>query len=283
MTAHKIKGNKTLAELTQFCHSRLARLSLRIVVIQFPVVSEATQQQLWSSTISCRAKKRAFEQAGFQVEWKQLSETEDLHRFVDLLVGLDQNAEIVGVIIQRPVPSRFRSVLASGVPTCDLDACSRTFPNHKGCAAAEAAIRLILHFSGLINEVAVIGGLGYVGNAVVQCLQDLCIPYLIIDKGHPLREVHSSPVVVSATGQPHLLTRQHISETQRLLIDVGFTPLSLNPLVVYGDIHPDAYPSSGIVTPVPGGVGPFQIAVLLARAAHLAGLKELPEWNLEPG
>lgn len=84
-----------------------------------------------------------------------------------------------------------------------------------------------------------------------------------LDAGDDLRRVADADIVISTAGSPHLLTRDHLGERHRLVVDAGFSPRGDR--VVFGDVHPNAVTIPQYLTPVPGGVGPVEMAVLMER------------------
>jgi methylenetetrahydrofolate dehydrogenase (NADP+)/methenyltetrahydrofolate cyclohydrolase len=73
--------------------------------------------------------------------------------------------------------------------------------------------------------------------------------------------------VVSAVGNPHFLTEQHIRPHHRLVVDSGFLPQDDGSIA--GDIAPSARQVPQYITPVPGGIGPVEMAVLMERMVRL--------------
>jgi methylenetetrahydrofolate dehydrogenase (NADP+) / methenyltetrahydrofolate cyclohydrolase len=73
-------------------------------------------------------------------------------------------------------------------------------------------------------------------------------------------------VIVAGVGHPHLVTADMV-KTGAAVVDVGITRL---PEGLAGDIHPDVAEVAGYLTPVPGGVGPMTIAILLRNTVLAA-------------
>ena len=103
-------------------------------------------------------------------------------------------------------------------------------------------------------------------------------------------------IVVAAIGRPGFVTRDFV-KPGATVIDVGTTPVQDRHLVerlfgagsarpeafdrrgsvVVGDVHPDVAEVAGAMTPVPGGVGPLTIAMLLRNTVTAATAARLPE------
>jgi methylenetetrahydrofolate dehydrogenase (NADP+) / methenyltetrahydrofolate cyclohydrolase len=73
-------------------------------------------------------------------------------------------------------------------------------------------------------------------------------------------------VIVAATGRPNLVTAEMV-KPGATVVDVGITRTDEG---LVGDVHPDARGVAGLLTPVPGGVGPMTIAMLLGNAVKAA-------------
>ena len=108
-----------------------------------------------------------------------------------------------------------------------------------------------------------VGARGFVGRGVVRLLNDRGLDVEQIDLGDDLHRVTRADIVVSTAGNPHLLTAEHIRPYHRLVVDSGFTPQADGS--VTGDVHPAAARLPQNITPVPGGVGPIEMAVLMDR------------------
>ncbi len=92
-------------------------------------------------------------------------------------------------------------------------------------------------------------------------------PHVVIEAHDDLGLLRQCNTIVSSTGVPGLLRPGALDARHRIIIDVGFTPVSSDPLIVLGDVNPAAVPPDAYYTPVPGGIGPMQIAILLERIA----------------
>jgi methylenetetrahydrofolate dehydrogenase (NADP+)/methenyltetrahydrofolate cyclohydrolase len=81
--------------------------------------------------------------------------------------------------------------------------------------------------------------------------------------------VRQADVVVAAVGVPHLV-RPEMVKPGAAVIDVGINRTDDG---LTGDVHPDVAQVAGLLTPVPGGVGPMTIAMLLAGTVRAARLR----------
>lgn len=279
--ARLVRGGPTLERTIACCTSLRTSLETRVVVIlEFPPVAEARDDaRVWASNISTRAKRVAFERIGLPACVEQVQADASISELAARLSDLSSAPEVLAVILQQPIPARLQPALHALAAEKDLDAVAGRGAPFAACAAAEASIRLVRHFGHPGDRVAVVGGGGFVGSAVVRSLEADRV--FVVEREHDLDRVRDAAVIVTAAGRPNLLDRRHLRGGHRLLVDVGFTPLSMSPLIIRGDIDPEACPPDAFLTPVPGGVGPLQVAVLLERAAQRVAQVEFPPWEFE--
>ncbi|MEV6583667.1 hypothetical protein AB0M92_36620 [Streptomyces sp. NPDC051582] len=87
----------------------------------------------------------------------------------------------------------------------------------------------------------------------------------------------SRRIVVSTAGSAHLLTSEHIRPHHRVVVDSGFSPQPDGSFA--GDMHPSATSIPQNITPVPGGVGPVEMAVLMERIVRQVTDPDLQPWS----
>jgi hypothetical protein len=86
-------------------------------------------------------------------------------------------------------------------------------------------------------------------------------------------------IIASTTGAANSLNEEYILPHHKLVIDCGFAPMLIDgKMVVDGDVSKSAYSIPQFITPVPGGIGPMEMAVLGERFTN----KILVEANLSP-
>ncbi len=133
-------------------------------------------------------------------------------------------------------------------------------------------------------EIAVVGARGFVGQGVVQQLYDRGFSVLALDQRdsgfvpEDLLQVRNADIVISTTGQPELLDERHLVPDHRLVLDSGFTNLGDR---ICGDIRASARAIAQNFTPVPGGIGPTEMAVLLERFVSQELSVRFTPWQIE--
>lgn len=87
-----------------------------------------------------------------------------------------------------------------------------------------------------------------------------------VTSGRRVESAKKADIVIVALGKPHLIQSKHIKKGA-IVIDVGYNRKDGK---VLGDVHPSVKQKAGYLTPVPGGVGPMTVAMLLENTYRLA-------------
>ena len=233
-----------------------------------------------AAAVYVRNQKRTAEQAGIPFEeqvWPaDISQDECKAR----IIAMNDDARVLGVILQRPVPEHIsvRSLQSAIHPLKDVEGMNPASIGNivysdvalAPCTAA-ASVELIkrtgLPLEGL--EVVMIGHSEIVGKPAAMMLMAEGATVTVCH--HMTRSVamHSrrADVVVVAVGKPHLIGADMI-KPGAVVIDIGINQIDTadGPKIV-GDVDTDAVIEvAGWITPVPGGVGPVTVAILMRNA-----------------
>lgn len=198
---------------------------------------------------------------------------------LDRIDELNHDKSIDGILVQLPLPNILnqQEVFDRIHPLKDVDVFSpvnvglllQGRPRLVPCTPAgiqELLVRSDISTEG--KKVAIINRSDIVGKPLQALLSQnnsranaTCT--LCHDHTPPetLKEVClSSDIIVVAVGIPNFL-QPHMVSKGVVVIDVGINRLATKQIV--GDVHPDVYPLTSAYTPVPGGVGPMTVAMLL--------------------
>jgi methylenetetrahydrofolate dehydrogenase (NADP+) / methenyltetrahydrofolate cyclohydrolase len=273
-----IRGQQILSETKERAQSLIPLFERKkVTIIRFDPPSEVNEE-VWSkheaARYSTEAKKKTFESMGCQVEEQRLDSQISSSLFERILVERQLDPNVLGVIIQHPIPLKVQERLSILSPEKDLDGMNPNHPNFVVSATSETIFRLVNAFADTERPVAVVGARGFVGAGVVQLLQQAQIPCIPLELGDDLRRTNEASIIVSATGVAEILDQRHINSDHKLVVDVGFIPTSARGLL--GDINRTAYDVPENITPVPGGIGPMQMATLLERSIQVLGQKIEP-------
>ena len=239
--------------------------------------------------------------------------TEELLVLVGQLNGRD---EIDGILVQLPLPKQVNAkrILDAVDPEKDVDgfhpvSVGRLVAGQPGLVACTpAGVMEILRRSGIAVEGAnavVMGRSDIVGKPMALLLMHAHATVTIChSKTKNLPEVvRRADIVVAAMGKAGMVQPEWI-QPGATVIDVGTNKLTdadlaaklyaSNPkrlekfrekgFTTCGDVHPDAAQVAGAITPVPGGVGPLTIAMLMSNTVKAARLRRasLPEVSGQP-
>lgn len=249
-----------------------------------------------ASSSYIRGKKQAAERNGMEFFHVRLARTATVQEVKHVLSELANDLRVDGYILQLPLdvpndsplntPECVHELLACIPPDKDADGLhsenqGRLFANESSAsswksplpATALGVVRLLNHYgySLMGKEVCVLGKSRLVGMPTAG---------LCLNEGATVSVCHSktsdiglytrrADIIVVATGRKHLLRPEHIDPQKKsVVIDVG---IHADPQThkLSGDLSPESYPLLGAYTPVPGGVGPMTVAMLIENTLRL--------------
>lgn len=254
---------REVVEAYQPYRDRIAERDTRVLILRFtpgPAADDEWAARMQASAVSAQQKVRTFTALGAQVDSVALPDTVDAAELVDRIEAANDDSKVAAVIVQAPPPARLREVVDLIDPTKDIDALGVDSPR-PACATADGIVRVADPFLTPDTTIAVVGARGFVGGGVDRLLRERGHDPLALDLGDDLRQLRDVDVVLSATGRPHLLTAEYLRD-HLLVVDSGFVPHPDGPR---GDVAPDAARAPAAITPVPGGIGPVEMAVLAER------------------
>lgn len=198
---------------------------------------------------------------------------------------LNEDKTVTGVIIQLPVPPHLDSVALQarivpgkdieGVNPANLGYLTLSKPVNIPCTAL-AAFELIKSTGVSIKgkEAVVVGASEIVGKPVALLLSDERATVQICRSATPDLEGHcrNADILVAAVGRAGLITGDHVKQGA-VVIDVGINRVTLadGSKKTVGDVDFEAARAkAGWITPVPGGVGPMTVAMLLQNTVNAA-------------
>lgn len=235
------------------------------------------------------SKVRSCEKIGYQSTLIHLPETTSEDELLEQIHSLNTDKEIDGFIVQLPLPKHIdkEKVLMAVDPHKDVDGFHPTnfgkmaldmesFIPATPYGIVELLDRYKIDISG--KHAVVIGRSNIVGRPMSILLSRKSSPgnatvTLTHSRTKNLEAItKEADIVVSALGVPNFLTKDMIKEGA-IIIDVGITrvPDDSKPkgYVITGDVdYENVKEKASFITPVPGGVGPMTIAMLLQNTYH---------------
>jgi methylenetetrahydrofolate dehydrogenase (NADP+)/methenyltetrahydrofolate cyclohydrolase len=267
-----------------------------------------------ASEIYVRGKVKAGEQVGVYSEQHTPLETATTAELLALIDSLNRREEIDGILVQLPLPGQVdaKQVLLAVDPAKDVDgfhpinvgSLSTQRPGLIPCTPAgvlEILQRSQIPISG--QEAVVVGRSDIVGKPAAMLLINANATVTIChSKTHDLPGVcRRADILVAAIGRAGMITRDFV-KPGATVIDVGMNkvtePAEFQRLfagnaqreqtfrakgsTLIGDVHPEVAEVAGAMTPVPGGVGPLTIAMLMyntVKAAKMRRGSQVPEFS----
>ena len=283
MTAQLIDGKKISQERLQLVSAAVAKRlesGLRAPCLAVVLVGDNP-----ASAVYVRNKKSACQKCGIRslsYELPASTSQEDLLKLIDELNG---NAEVDGILVQLPLPEGLDSqaVLERIHPDKDVDGFHPynvgrlvvKMPLMRPCTPK--GVMTLLEAYGIDpkgKKAGVVGASNIVGRP--QALE-LLLARATVTICHSAtenldKEVRAADIVVVGVGIPNFVKGEWI-KPGAVVIDVGINRLEDGSLC--GDVEFDvAKERAGMITPVPGGVGPMTIATLLENTLHAATLHD---------
>ena len=203
--------------------------------------------------ISAHEKLRAFQAAGVPAQlitvsnWRQVATSRESLILSDTLK-----------VMQHPLPQEIANLPVRN----DLD--FNPGRDWAWPAVCEATKRALIALGGWRVEepVAVVGAKGFIGKHLVSMLEAGGCRPVALDKDDSLSALSKVNLVVAAASAAGFLTVRHIRSTHTVL-DLGFEKTKSGTAI--GNLTTAAFQKANYATPVPGGMGPAQIAILLER------------------
>lgn len=280
--ARVIDGKAVAQQLQAELAEKVARLKAahgivpKLVVI---LVGEDPASQLYVGN-----KERAAQKAGFDSQIVRLPESISQAELLEVIGDYNQDETCHGILVQLPLPDHIdgQEVLLAISPDKDVDGfhpmnMGRLWsgnPSLLPCTPAGIMKLLEAYEVELEGKQAlVIGRSNIVGKPMAQ---------LLLDRNATVTIAHSrtknvqalakqADILIVAIGQGHFVTKDFIKEGA-VVIDVGMNRLDDGRFV--GDVNFDQVAEvASLLTPVPGGVGPMTITMLLEQTYQIAKLQ----------
>ncbi|EOB8054104.1 bifunctional methylenetetrahydrofolate dehydrogenase/methenyltetrahydrofolate cyclohydrolase FolD [Staphylococcus aureus] len=221
-----------------------------------------------------RSKKKAAEKIGMISEIVHLEETATEEEVLNELNRLNNDDSVSGILVQVPLPKQVseQKILEAINPEKDVDGFhpinigklyidEQTFVPCTPLGIMEILKHAAIDLEG--KNAVVIGRSHIVGQPVSKLLlqKNASVTILHSRSKDMASYLKDADVIVSAVGKPGLVTKDVVKEGA-VIIDVGNTPDENGKLK--GDVDYDAVKEiAGAITPVPGGVGPLTITMVL--------------------
>jgi methylenetetrahydrofolate dehydrogenase (NADP+)/methenyltetrahydrofolate cyclohydrolase len=232
-----------------------------------------------ASDVYIRAKHRASQEVGIESRDLRLPATAGQDEVLAAVAELNANDEVDGILVQLPLPDGLDEVpvIEAVDPVKDVDG---FHPLNSGLLYLGRPLHVggtPLGVMALLDEygvelrgarAVVLGRSDIVGKPVAHLLLQRHATVTICHSrtADLAAEVSRADVLVAAVGVPWLVRPEWVREGA-VVVDVGLTRTEEG---LRGDVDPDVAERAALMTPVPGGVGPMTVAMLLRNAVRAA-------------
>ncbi len=234
-----------------------------------------------ASKIYVKNKSKACEELGIEYEEYLLKEETTMEELLNLIHKLNNDDKIHGILLQSPLPKHlnideaFREIS----PDKDVDGFNpvnvgKLCLNQDGFVSCtpNGVVKMLEEYN-IPTEGAntvIIGRSNIVGKPLVQCLLNKNATVTVChSKTKDIEKItQKADIVIAALGKPNFVKGDMVKEGS-VIIDVGINRLDNGKIV--GDIDfENVEKKASYITPVPGGVGPMTVAMLMSNVVKAA-------------
>ena len=238
-----------------------------------------------ASQVYVRNKERACEECGIYAEKYALTAETTQEELLKLIDELNNKSSISGILVQLPVPKHIdeKTIINAIAPNKDVDAFHPVnvgkimVGNYDFVPCTPAGVMELIKESGIDvsgKECVIVGRSNIVGKPQAMLLlhQNGTVTICHSKTKNLAEKTKNADILVAAVGIPNFIKGDMIKEGA-VVIDVGINRLENKKLC--GDVEfESAEKVAGAITPVPGGVGPMTIAMLMKNTVKAAILNK---------
>ena len=227
-----------------------------------------------------RAKEKAAKEIGIDFLFYKLTDKSSEKKVVGLIHRLNQDKNISGIIVQLPLSAHLpkKEILNAIALEKDIDVLSdkaRELLKNGQPIFIPPPAGAVLEFLKTAkmplkkSTVVVVGRGMLVGEPVAMLLKQRAKRLIVCDRKTKslTTETRKADILISAVGQPNLIKKEMVKKGA-VVIDAGTAKYKGK---IVGDVDfANVSPKISYITPVPGGVGPVTVAMLLANAVKAA-------------
>ena len=275
----RIDGKQISAQIKDELKERVEKENLEVTLAVIQVANDP------ASSVYVGNKKKACEYIGIRSLAYELPEETPEEELLQLIKELNDRDDVNGILVQLPLPAHMDEdkVIQTISPKKDVDgfhpqsvgALSIGQPGFVSCTPA-GVIQLLKRTGVEINgkECVIVGRSNIVGKPMaLLMLRENATVTVCHSHTKDLKEVTKrADILIVAIGKPKFITKEYVKDGA-VVIDVGIHRGADGKLcgdVDYDDVAPITY----AITPVPGGVGPMTIAMLMNNCVEAKGLQE---------
>jgi methylenetetrahydrofolate dehydrogenase (NADP+)/methenyltetrahydrofolate cyclohydrolase len=226
-----------------------------------------------ASDIYIAGKEKASNEVGIKFECLRYDENEDQENIIKKIKEMNNDPEINGIFIQSPVPDKFDEIklMNTVIPEKDVDGLTylnagKLLNNIEAMVSCtpNGIIKMLDYYKIDIEgkNVVIVGRSNLVGKPLMNLFLNRNATVTVCHSKTSDLKMHTkkADILVAAVGKKHLITKEMVKKGA-VVIDVGINRIDGK---IYGDVDYDnVYEKVKYITPVPGGVGPMTVTMLL--------------------
>jgi methylenetetrahydrofolate dehydrogenase (NADP+)/methenyltetrahydrofolate cyclohydrolase len=226
-----------------------------------------------ASDIYIAGKEKASNEVGIKFECLRYDENEDQENIIKKIKEMNNDPEINGIFIQSPVPDKFDEIklMNTVIPEKDVDGLTylnagKLLNNIESMVSCtpNGIIKMLDYYKIDIEgkNVVIVGRSNLVGKPLMNLFLNRNATVTVCHSKTSDLKMHTkkADILVAAVGKKHLITKEMVKKGA-VVIDVGINRIDGK---IYGDVDYDnVYEKVKYITPVPGGVGPMTVTMLL--------------------
>ena len=276
--AELIDGKLISAQIKDECKEKVALLKEKGIEVTLAVIQVGEDP---ASSVYVNNKKKACEYIGANSLSYNLKEDSTQEELLNLIDDLNNDEKVNGILVQLPLPKHFDEdeVIRRINPDKDVDGfhpinVGRLSIGEKGFVSCTPAgiIQLLKRSNVEIEgkECVIIGRSNIVGKPMsMLMLRENATVTICHSRTKNLSEVTKrADILIVAIGKPKMIDASYVKEGA-VVIDVGIHRPDPDSKKLCGDVDFESVePVAGKITPVPGGVGPMTIAMLMSNLVN---------------
>ncbi len=269
-----VDGKTISSEILEDLKARVSKLNFRPKLVDIVIGNDPVTE----SYVNIKAKRA--EEVGIEFEVKKFDESVEEPTLLSAIEETQKEKNLCGLIIQLPIPAHLDKykVINAIKPSLDVDVVTAENVGRLTMgqtafvpATAGSIMKILEHYKVPLKgrKVLVVGAGDLVGKPVAfLCIQAEATVAVANKETQDLSKLaQNADVIITGAGQPGLITGEMVKDGV-IVIDGG-TAESGGGIV--GDVDFDSVsPKASLISPVPGGVGPVTVAMLLSNVVTAA-------------
>ena len=271
-----IDGKKISSEIINEIADEVSKMNVKPCLAMI-LVGENSASQVY-----VRNKEKASIKAGFDSKLVRFDETVSEQEIIEAIKKMNNDEKIHGFIVQLPLPKHInqKNIIEAISPLKDADGFTTTNLGNmfigKKCILPATARGVMLLLEKTVPDISgknvvIVGASNIVGKPLAVLLMNKLATVTIcnIKTKNLFEHTKNADIIISAAGKANLITKEMVKENA-VIIDVGINMLKNGSFC--GDVCANVV-EIAFLTPVPGGIGPMTVAMLLKNTLDCIALQ----------